>query len=171
MSLEVLGEERETAAHWVLIRCHKAVAKNVRSFFKQRNVKADFKPSEPTLYAPYLPILVHEDSHGAFVRSDILSASSLSKDVGISVDVPIDVPICGAPKVETLRRSEIKAEIRKTIPVATIGGLISVVSKDGNNYLFALTTGHFVDIDQYDEDEDEDEEDDDGDFYFSDDAE
>jgi len=175
MTLEILGEQRDTAAPWVLIQCHKAIAKKVRRFFKQSNVEADFKPSVPTPYAPHLPILVHEESPESVTRSDHLLDPLSSKDTSTSIDVAIygDQFLM----VETLCGSEIKAEIHKTIHTATIGGLISAVSKDGNKSLFALTAGHFVGVDRYDEDEDEDEEDSDGeeededDVYPSEDAE
>jgi hypothetical protein len=151
MTLEVLGKERETAAPWVLIQCRKSIAKKVRSFFKQSNVEADFKPSEPTLYAPYLPILVHEESPESVARSDNLSDPSPSEDASTFIGVAIYGDQFSM--VETLCGSEIKAEIHKTIHTATIGGLVSVVSKDGNKSLFALTAGHFIDVDQYDDDD------------------
>ncbi|KAH8790776.1 hypothetical protein BGZ57DRAFT_815095, partial [Hyaloscypha finlandica] len=169
MTLEYLGKERETAAPWVLIQCRKAIAKKIRNFFKQSNVEADFKPTEPTPFMPYLPILVHEESPEPVARSDILSDPSSSEDTSTSFGVAIYGDQFSM--VETLCGTEIKAEIRGTIHTATIGGLISVVSKDGNKSLFALTAGHFIDVDQYDDDDDDEDEDEDEDeeVYSSDD--
>jgi hypothetical protein len=169
MTLEYLGKERETAAPWVLIQCRKAIAKKIRNFFKQSNVEADFKPTEPTPFMPYLPILVHEESPEPVARSDILSDPSSSEDTSTSFGVAIYGDQFSM--VETLCGTEIKAEIRGTIHTATIGGLISVVSKDGNKSLFALTAGHFIDVDQYDDDDDDEDEneDEDEEVYSSDD--
>jgi hypothetical protein len=60
MSLKVLGESEDKAEPWVFVQCDKAIAKKVRSFFKQPAVRSDFQPSRPDSFSPHFEIFVYE---------------------------------------------------------------------------------------------------------------
>ncbi|KAJ8060913.1 hypothetical protein OCU04_009993 [Sclerotinia nivalis] len=58
MTLQVLGEDEETAEPCVFIQCDKAISKKVRNFFKQHVIKIDCEPPEPDDRLPRLRVSV-----------------------------------------------------------------------------------------------------------------
>jgi hypothetical protein len=156
MTLEVLGESKESAIPWVLLQCRKGVAKKVRGFFKQPHVEAEYKPAQPTTHKPYLPILVHEEEPDKLARNSLLEPSS-SKNYPESAGMTVYGDT--SSMVETLCGSEIEAFTLGAKSTATIGGLVTVVDAGGKRAMYALTAGHFLDP-EYGEEEDADDEDD-----------
>jgi hypothetical protein len=171
MSLKVLGESEREAEPWVFVQCDKAVARKVRSFFKQPTVKSEFQPAHPDSYSPHFKIYVCELPPKPLVRNHESSAQPLKDTVATgSIEVYAHkYVVCSS----TLCGTEIKVSVHGKNRTATIGGLVKVLTERGET-LFGITAGHFLTQEQYEDRECQDEifeSSDDLEDYFSDEEE
>jgi len=166
MSLKILGENESTAAPWVFIQCDKAVAGKVRRFFKQPCVESDFKPRNPDAYTPKFEIYVHEMPPMA-LHGKPSSSSFPETDFRDQEAVELYCDRMAIISSGSLCGSKISVSNNGHLRSATIGGLISVVSKEGKVQELGITAGHFLAEEQYMEGIEDGEEYDDG---FSDDS-
>jgi hypothetical protein len=161
MSLKVLGESESTAAPWIFIQCDKAIAPKVRRFFKQSHVESEFKPLHPNAYKPKFDIYVHD------MPPILLYCSTQNEPPPPPPPYPIPdiirdlIPDPNAIKVWCNRNaiissgslcgSRIDVSTIMGVRSATVGGLISVISEEGESQNLGLTAGHFLSEEQYTE--------------------
>ncbi|TGO63690.1 hypothetical protein BCON_0011g00300 [Botryotinia convoluta] len=123
MTLQVLGEDEESAETWVFVQCDKAVFKKVNNLFKQPVIKVDFEPSQPDDRSPRLRVLVCP-----------LKPRYLAKDHGLLSE---HVSHINGKAILILITTESSCQ-------ATIGGSIKVVDIEGRERFFGMSAGHFV---------------------------
>ncbi|KAH8797455.1 hypothetical protein F5882DRAFT_349369 [Hyaloscypha sp. PMI_1271] len=144
MTLKVLGVSLSTATPWVFIQCDKTIAGSVRRFFKQPSVEADFKPANPDAYTPRFDIYVHE-LPPLPLRGKRPCKSPLHNDVNHTHEA-LEVYCEENTKLSSrsLCGSKITVLINDTSKSATIGGLISIKTKEGAYRTVGITAGHFL---------------------------
>jgi hypothetical protein len=147
MSLKVLGESETTAAPWVFIQCDKAIAGKVRRFFKQAEVESDFKPPHPDSYTPSFEIYVLELPPIALCKN--LQSSTSPVDIHGHRNVEVYCEKNAISSLGSLCGSKISVSAHGEVRSATIGGLISVQSKEGGFPILGITAGHFLAEEQY----------------------
>ncbi|KAF7933296.1 hypothetical protein BELL_0398g00130 [Botrytis elliptica] len=159
MTLQVLGEDEESAEPWVFVQCDKAVFKKVNNFFKKPLIKVDFEPSQPDNRSPRLRVLVCP-----------LKPRYLAKDSGFSsehdshINEEAILIFSKSPIRDTLCGTQITTE---SSCQATIGGIIKVTHIDGQERFFGMSAGHFILEDCQDEaSQDFDDESYEADFQF-----
>ncbi|TEY68087.1 hypothetical protein BOTCAL_0123g00160 [Botryotinia calthae] len=142
MTLQVLGEDEESAEPWVFVQCDKAVFKKVNSFFKQPVIKMDFEPSQPDDRSPRLRVLVCPlkprylaEDHGFSSELDFHD----NEPILIFSESPIRETLCGT-RITTTNSCQ-----------ATIGGIIKVIDMEMREKFFGMSAGHFVLRDYEDE--------------------
>ncbi len=162
MTLQVLGEDEETAKPWVFVQCDKAVFKKINNFFKQPVVKIDFEPPQPDDRSPLLRVLVHPRKprllgihEGCSSQHDVLTDGDL-------IEIFADK---GSISAGDLSGIPIMSEHSQRIHKATLGGIVVVTDKKGQRTLFGMTAGHFLQQQPYDLSEDELSDDVDDEFH------
>ncbi|KAH8592678.1 hypothetical protein B0O99DRAFT_597106 [Bisporella sp. PMI_857] len=162
MTLQVLGEDEETAEPWVFVQCDKAVFKKISNFFKQPLIKIDFEPLQPDNRSPRLRVLVCP-----------LKPRQLAKDVDLSSQHD---PLADGALIEifgdndgiftdTLCGTQIMNGHSHGMRRATMGGIIMVIDRKEGMRLFGMTAGHFLLERPCDESEDKLSDNMDDDFY------
>lgn len=141
MSLQVLGENEETAEPWVFVQCDKAIFKRVNNFFKQPFVKMEFEPPNPTDLSPRLRILVHPLSPRQLAKNSNSTSQHASPTQGDLIEIfgQKDAVSSGI-----LCGTQIMNETLRGLRKATIGGIITVKDREGETKLFGMTSGHFL---------------------------
>ena len=175
MSLKVLGETESSAAPWIFIQCERAVAVKVRRFFKQPLVELDFKPDSPNSYTPRFDRYVHEMPPLTLGVESPSPCQPVSHTHHASDVVNLYYAKNSKIRSQSLCGSKISASVSGQMRTATIGGLISIQTKDGNFQTLGMTAGHFLTQEQYtdgrgvqedvDDDIDDDDDDDDDDYF------
>ncbi|TGO14320.1 hypothetical protein BTUL_0055g00700 [Botrytis tulipae] len=136
MTLQVLGEDEESAEPWVFVQCDKSVFKKVNNFFKKPLIKVDFEPSQPDDRSPRLRVLVCP-----------LKPRYLTKDSGLSsehdshINEEAILIFSKSPIHDTLCGTRITTEDSCQ---ATIGGIIKIVHIDGRERFFGMSARHCV---------------------------
>ncbi|CZR62773.1 uncharacterized protein PAC_12670 [Phialocephala subalpina] len=139
MSLQVLGENEETAEPWVFVQCDKAIFKRVSNFFKQPLVKMDFEPPSPTDLSPRLRVLVHPLSPRQLAGYKNFSSHYYSFTEGGLIQIFSDDSCVSSG---TLCGTQIMNGSFPEHPKATLGGVIAVTDKQGRTKLYGMTAGH-----------------------------
>ena len=140
MSLKMLGENESTAAPWIFIQYNKIIAPKVRRFFKQPSMESDFKPSRPDVYSLVFNIYIHK------IPPTILHGMPGPSETEINDPNTIKV-WCNQEAIlscGSLYRSRINVSPEGSMQSATIGGLISVITRQGEIQKLGLTVGYFL---------------------------
>jgi hypothetical protein len=172
MTLELLGESKETATPWVWVQIQKGAVKKARKFFRQAHVKEDYEPTHPTIRTPHLRVLVREEEPKKAARlDDRMPLNQYDEDPG---EPRVMVYGDTSTMVETICGSRVtvpKFGAKTTTSTATVGGLVRIVGAESTAAMYALTAGHFLDHEYEDDDYDygHDGDDEDGDSEISDD--
>ncbi|KAM0130966.1 hypothetical protein ACHAP3_007193 [Botrytis cinerea] len=154
MTLQVLGEDEESAQPWVFVQCDKAVFKKVNSFFKQPVIKMDFEPSQPDDRSPRLRVLVCP-LKPRYLAKNHESSSELdfydNEPILIFSESPIRETLCGT-QITTANLTTANSS------QATIGGIIKVIDMEMREKFFGMSAGHFV-LRDYEEEPSQDSDD------------
>ncbi|KAF7898908.1 uncharacterized protein EAF01_008121 [Botrytis porri] len=137
MTLQVLGEDEESAEPWVFVQCDKAVFKKVNSFFKKPLIKVDFESNQPDDRSPRLRVLVCPLKPRYLAKND---HGSLPANF-FHIDEEAILIFSRSPIHDTLCGTQIATE---SSCKATIGGIIKVVDIEGQEMFYGMSAGHFV---------------------------
>lgn len=122
MKLKVLGESAETAKPWILVLCAEMASKRIKKFFNQGQIKAEYQPSNPDM--PSFQVYVCNRAPRA-----------MAARVDVYADWQDHMPLCG----QMIEVSELDGT-----RIATLGGVIKVLSSDANSKLYGMTAGHII---------------------------
>lgn len=147
MTLKVLGESEMTAAPWVFVQCDSIIAGKVRRFFKQPMVESDFKPPHPDAYTPSFEIYVLELPPITLHKN--LPSSTSPIDIRDDEKVEVYCEKNAISSLGSLCGSQISVFTSGDVRSATIGGLISLQSKEGAFPILGMTASHFLAEEQH----------------------
>lgn len=125
--LKVLGADEESAKPFILVMCDESIKKKVRQYFNQSRVKEEFHRTEGNV--PPLDVIVD------------------GRPMSICATTEIDIYADENQLyngTRTLCGKWIKATIGTQDRIATVGGVIEVISKRGTSHKYALTVGHLI---------------------------
>ena len=142
MNLKVLGENELSAVPWIYIQCDKVIARKIRSFFKEPDVRRDFEPAEPNAYYPYFRIYVCPLPPRMLGSNQSVSSSTSTSDSIAVNSITVYGDEMSITKAATFCGAEIT--VSSSPRSATIGGLIEILDKDRVPMLYGLTAGHFL---------------------------
>ena len=126
IKLKYAGDSEATAKPWIIVQCDERASKKVRRFFNQQQIKIQYQPHDAQFPDVYFDLLVH-----GIPPKQMASES----EHYICGDMRDDAPtLCGKP---------IKICASNGTRLATLGGLIKVVSSEGIQ-LYGITAGHIV---------------------------
>ena len=126
IKLKYAGECEATAKPWIIVQCDESASKRVRRFFNQQQLKAQYQPRDAQFPDVGFGLLVHgtppkeiatDSEH--YICGDMWDGAAT---------------LCGMP---------IKICTSNETRLATLGGLIKVVSSEGIQ-LYGMTAGHVV---------------------------
>ena len=123
IKLKCAGESEATAKPWIIVQCDERASKRVRRFFNQQQLKAHYQPRDAQSPDVDFGLLVHATPPKQMATSENY----------ICGDICCKTPtLCGVP---------IKACTPNKSRLATIGGLVKVVSST-ESQLYGMTAGH-----------------------------
>ena len=125
--LAVLGENEASATSRILVQCGKIIAKTVRQYFCQPNIKEQYEFSEE--HNPFPSLKLH-----VFDRAPVRKAATGPIQIGLSYNYLYEPD-----------RVFVKVENDDGARYATIGGAIEITSDDGSVKRWNLTVGHVFD--------------------------
>ena len=126
IKLKYAGESEATANPWIIVQCDERASKRVRRFFNQQQIKAQYQPRDAQFPDINFGLLVHGTPP---------KQMATDSEHYICGDVWDGAPtLCGKP---------IKICTPNETRLATLGGLIKVVSQEGLQ-LYGMTAGHIV---------------------------
>ena len=126
IKLKYAGESEATAKPWIIVQCDEGARKTVRRFFNQQQLKAHYQPRDAQFPDVDFSLLVHgtppkqmATNSEHYICGDVLDWAAT---------------LCGKP---------IKICTSNETRLATLGGLIKVVSQEGSQ-LYGMTAGHII---------------------------
>ncbi|MCJ1264523.1 hypothetical protein MMC22_004395 [Lobaria immixta] len=128
IKLKVLGESEETAKPWIVVLCDKAAHKKVKQFFDQKQVKSQYQPCCPELSLPYFDIIYYSRPPKQTAATDSIYGEAWG-------DATTWQTLCG----KSIRIGEPDAT-----RIATLGGIVKVVTSGDHFLLYGMTVGHIV---------------------------
>lgn len=126
IKLKYAGESEATANPWIIVQCDERASKRVRRFFNQQQIKAQYQPRDTRFPDVNFGLLVHgtppkqmatDSEH--YIYGDMWNGAPT---------------LCGKP---------IKICTSGETRLATLGGIIKVVSQEGLQ-LYGMTAGHII---------------------------
>lgn len=128
IKLKVLGESEETAEPWIVVLCDKAVNRKVKQFFDQKQVKSQYQPCNADLNLPWFGIIYYSRPPRQIAATDSIYGEAWG-------DATTWQTLCG----KAIRIGEPEAT-----RIATLGGIVKVVTSGGYFLLYGMTAGHIV---------------------------
>lgn len=138
IKLKSLGESEETAKPWIVVLCDKAAQKKVKQFFDQKQVKLQYKPHShfTDMALPSFEILYYSRPPRQIAATDAIYGEAWG-------DIATSVTLCG----KVIKAGELEAT-----RVATLGGIIKVVTSAESFTLYGMTAGHIIARNRLEED-------------------
>ena len=126
IKLKYAGESEATANPWIIVQCDERASKRVRRFFNQQQIKAQYQPRDAQSPGVTFGLLVHGTPP---------KQMATNSEHYVCGDMWDGAPtLCGKP---------IKICTSNETRLATLGGLIKVVSQEGLQ-LYGMTAGHII---------------------------
>ncbi|KAH8800301.1 hypothetical protein F5884DRAFT_548403 [Xylogone sp. PMI_703] len=131
IKLKTLGENQAAAKPSIVVMCDKAVMKRVKQFFNQRSVKLECQGYGPDYVEPSFQVVYYDRPPRKFAAEHPLvhyRRPLFTKELCGRI-IQVDTSVATA-----------------TSQYATIGGVIKVVTAEGELQLYAMTAGHIVNV-------------------------
>ena len=126
IKLRVLGECEDSARPWILVLCHKTAARWIKRFFNQSQIKAEYQPSSVDPYRASFQICICNGP------PKLMAATEMVEVYG------------GWDEYATLCGQVIEVGKNHQTRIATLGGVIQVVTSDASCRCYGMTAGHIV---------------------------
>ncbi|KAF5875895.1 uncharacterized protein Bfra_002291 [Botrytis fragariae] len=132
MTLQVLGENEESAEPWVFIQCNKAVVGKITRFFQRSAIRRDFEPSQPDDRFPRLRVHIYPQKPRPLVNTANAPPQFDSPAISEGNEIYVlKVFAWGAPGHH--------------------GGFIKTIDSGNLETIYGMTAGHFVFEELYDD--------------------
>ena len=131
IKLKYAGESEATARPWIVIQCDETASKRVNKFFNQQQIKAHYQPRDADSQRLHFGLSVRGTPPKQI-------ASTFNNDV-YSESWDNTTTLCG--KV-------IRVNACNETRIATLGGIIKVITSEEKVKLYGMTAGHIIARDQ-----------------------
>lgn len=148
MSLQVLGENEESAEPWVFIQCDKAVVRKIKRFFRESVNLRDFEPPQPNDNFPRLR--VHVQPHKP--RSLGKNANAPQQSDSLAIPKGNEIYMLESDATQDARGgTQIMTEYLHGVHQATMGGFVKAIDPGNLETTYGMTAGHFFFEELYDD--------------------
>ncbi|KAF7880388.1 uncharacterized protein EAF02_007234 [Botrytis sinoallii] len=152
MTLQVLGENEESAEPWVFIQCNKAVFGKITRFFRESAIRCDFEPPQPDDRFPRLRVCVHPQKPRPLVSTVVKTANAPPQFDLSANSEGNEIYVLKSNVTPGARRGrQIMTGYSHGVRQATMGGFIKTIDSGSLETIYGMTAGHFVFEELYDD--------------------